>query len=133
MSGALITFVIVRHLAAPWIRRIISKQNWAKVESWIKHSGTFGLLFARLLPLPAPIVNYAAGLMESISFWNYPWTAAVTIWPYYFGAACIYMGVPNRFTPWIGLGIALLLVLWLVGYVLNRRQDQQLNQTGSLI
>lgn len=121
VAGAFAAFVIARYLAAPWIRGMITEQNWAKVESWVIRGGAFGLLSARLLPLPAPIVNYAAGLMESISFWNYLWTASVAIWPYYLAAACIYGGIPGQFSPWLGLGIALLIALWIVGYVLNKR------------
>lgn len=119
--GALVTFIIARHLGAPLIRRSVSDESWLKVESWVQRSSTFGLLIARLLPLPVPIVNYVAGFIDSISFWNYMWTAAVSIWPYYICAACLFVGIPNRLSPWMALGIALLIVLWLFGFILNRR------------
>lgn len=125
MIGTLTTFVIARYLGAPLVKHWVSEQNWTKVEMWVKRRGARGLLLARLLPIPAPIVNYAAGLMKSISLWNYLWTAAVSIWPYYIGAASLFVGIPNRFAPWIALGVALLFSLWIMSYFLSKKTSKK--------
>ncbi|MCL6600963.1 MAG: VTT domain-containing protein [Alicyclobacillus macrosporangiidus] len=123
--GALITFVLARHVAAPLIQRFVTKEHWIRVESWVQRQGAVGLLFARLLPIPAPIVNYAAGLLDSIRLWDYLWTAALSIWPYYIGVASLYTGVPHRFSPSVVLGIGVFVALWVLGFLLNKRVSHQ--------
>ncbi|WP_051662812.1 TVP38/TMEM64 family protein [Alicyclobacillus macrosporangiidus] len=118
--GALITFVLARHIAAPLIQRFVTKEHWIRVESCVQRQGAVGLLFARLLPIPAPIVNYAAGLLDSIRLWDYLWTAAVSIWPYYIGVASLYAGVPHRFSPSVVLGIGVFVALWVLGFLLQK-------------
>ncbi|MDB5083851.1 MAG: hypothetical protein JWN30_737 [Bacilli bacterium] len=121
MAGTLLTFIIIRFYGMPLLKQWVSEAVWIKVDRWVSKRGAIGLLIARLLPIPASVVNYAAGCLESVRLWDYFWTAAVSIWPYYLGAASLFVGIPKGITKGMLLGGAILLVLWLVGSFLNRK------------
>ncbi|KUO94677.1 hypothetical protein ATW55_02080 [Ferroacidibacillus organovorans] len=92
--------------------------------AFIEASGSVGLLMARLLPVPAVVFNYAAGLLPSISLFPYVWTAAVSILPYYLMALLLYVGVSTGV--WgiaVVSGVPILLVLWM-GRNVRKRLDQ---------
>jgi len=124
MIGTLMIFFIVRYLASPIVYDLISSKHLEKVETWVKKKGVIGLLLARLLPIPAPLVNYTAGLLKSVDLWSYMWTMGVSIWPYYIGAAFLFIGVPDRIVYWIVLGLVLLVLIWIVGFILNRKIEK---------
>ena len=92
--------------------------------TFIESSGSLGLLMARLLPIPAVVFNYAAGLLPSITLFPYVWTAAVSILPYYLMAVLLYVGVTTGV--WgIALvsGVPILFVFWM-GRNVRKRLDQ---------
>lgn len=78
------------------------------------------LLLARLLPVPAFIVNYVAGMIPATSLWSYTWTAVVAMTPYYVGVALVYAGV---FGNWIYvlIGCIPLGAMVCVGALLRRK------------
>lgn len=84
---------------------------------------------ARLLPLPAIAVNYAAGVIPSIKFWPYFWTACVSIIPYYIGTALVVIGVAKHTWLWFLAGGLVILAIGSIGYVLGRKNGQ-INNTN---
>ncbi|MCQ2027258.1 TVP38/TMEM64 family protein, partial [Clostridium butyricum] len=76
-------YCLVQSIREPLLQVLISHKCYKKVNEWVKRSGTSGLMMARLLPLPAFIVNYIAAIIPIIDFWSYFWTAALTIIPSY--------------------------------------------------
>ena len=125
MMGTVVIFLVARHIGSPLIYHLVPEKHLNIVETWVRKNGVLGLLLARLLPIPAPFLNYAAGVLKSVNFWNYFWTMAVSIWPYYIGAACLFVGVPNKAVYSILFGILLLVALWIFGVKLNRKFENE--------
>ncbi|KLU60763.1 TVP38/TMEM64 family inner membrane protein YdjZ [Peptococcaceae bacterium CEB3] len=118
--SALIIFAIARYYGRMFIARFVTAENFKMVDNWVKRKGTVGLLIARLLPIPAVIVNYVAGGLPSIKLWPYFWTAAVSIIPYYIGTALVFLGVSKELWTWLMVGGAAILAFWGIGFLLNR-------------
>lgn len=119
--SALAIFVIVRVYGQVLMRRLISPDRFDVVDKWVNAKGAFGLLVARLLPIPAFAVNYIAGAMPSMKLWTYLWTAVLAIIPYYVGTALVFMGVAQETWIWLVLGLTALFLFWGTGYVLTKR------------
>ncbi|MHB8077381.1 TVP38/TMEM64 family protein [Desulfosporosinus fructosivorans] len=117
-------FIIVRVYGQTLMRRLISQERLNVVDNWVKAKGSLGLFVARLLPIPAFVVNYIAGTMPSIKLWTYMWTAALSMIPYYIGTALVFLGVARETWIWLFLGIAALILFWSVGYVFNKRSSR---------
>jgi len=118
LSSAAI-FLLVRGISDPLLQQVISQERFEQVNEWIKRKGTIGLLIARLLPLPAFIVNYITAVIPAIEFWSYFWTAALTIIPSYLVTALIFMGISANLRIWLVIG-SLGMVLAISSYLLNR-------------
>ncbi|MCL6548367.1 MAG: VTT domain-containing protein [Alicyclobacillus sp.] len=121
MIGTVAVFVVARRFGRRLLKRYVADHRFQQVESWVRRRQTIGLLIARLLPIPAVIVNYAAGVMTPVRVWTYLWTAAVTIIPYYIGTALLYLGIFHHLTYWLFSGVLALALFWLVSYVVTRR------------
>ncbi|MBX5435894.1 MAG: TVP38/TMEM64 family protein [Alicyclobacillaceae bacterium] len=121
MLGTLAVFGLARRFGRRFVQRWVSDDRFRQVESWVRRRQTVGLLFARLLPIPAVIVNYAAGLLTPVKLWTYMWTAAVTIIPYYIGTALLYLGIIRHLSLWLFVGVLSMAVLWLVSHWVTRR------------
>jgi uncharacterized membrane protein YdjX (TVP38/TMEM64 family) len=120
MVGSYGCFVLARGLARPLAVRLISPQRMRLIESWIGDKGPFGLLLVRLLPIPAAVVNYAAGVLRTVGLRPYMWTAGASILPYYAAAALIYLGISNGAWTWGVVGGATLAVVMGAGAVIRR-------------
>jgi uncharacterized membrane protein YdjX (TVP38/TMEM64 family) len=120
--GSVITFLIARIYGQKLIQRIVSPEHFTMVNNWVKRRGTVGLLVARLLTIPAFAINCIAGVIPSIEFWPYFWTAAVSIVPYYIGTALIFLGIYKVSWQWLMFGVIAIAVFWGGSYALNRRQ-----------
>lgn len=119
--SSLVIFFLARYYGQIFFKKIISQERLSTVNSWVEDKGTWGLFIARLLPIPAFIVNYAAGIIPSVKLWPYFWTAALAIIPYYVGTALVYLGVSDKMWLWLIVGGAALLAIWGISYILNRR------------
>ncbi len=119
--GAFIIFMIARYLGGLLCDEKGSSKYLQKIDSWVQQRGAVGLLMIRLLPIPSSMVNYAAGLLPSIRLWDYLWTMAISILPYYFGVAFLYMGLPHKAIGMSTLGIVLIVALWMIIAQLNRQ------------
>ncbi|MDQ7093875.1 VTT domain-containing protein [Desulfosporosinus sp. PR] len=120
--SSLVIFVLVRCYGQTLMQKLISPERFNTVDHWVKGKGSFGLLVARLLPIPAFAVNYIAGAMPSMELWTYLWTAAVSMIPYYVGTAFVFLGVAQSTWLWLALGFGALVLFWGTGYLLNRRR-----------
>ena len=120
--SAVAIFVIVRVYGHMFIKKLISPQRFEVVDRWVKGKGALGLLIARLLPIPAFVVNYIASAMPSMKFWTYLWTAALSMIPYYLGTALVFLGVAQETWIWLILGSIALILIWITGYFLNKRR-----------
>lgn len=121
--GSLVIFVIARYIGGFLLYQSASSKHLEKIDFWVKRRGAMGLLVIRLLPIPSSIVNYAIGLLKSISLWDYWWTMAISILPYYIGAAFLYVGLPHKAIGMSALGMGMIIALWILGTRLNRRSE----------
>lgn len=120
--SAVAIFILVRSIGDPFLQIVISQERFEQVNEWIKRKGTLGLIIARLLPLPAFIVNYVTAVIPAIRFWSYLWTAALTIIPSYLVTALIYMGFSPKLRIWLVVGSLGMVLIWVSSYLLNRLQ-----------
>lgn len=121
--SSLVIYVLVGYHAQDLMRRLISAERFNTVDHWVSAKGSFGLLVARLLPIPAFAVNYIAAAMPSMRLWPYLWTAAISMIPYYIGTALVFVGVARETWIWLILGFGALILFWGTGYVLNKRKS----------
>ncbi|MHB1629718.1 MAG: TVP38/TMEM64 family protein [Bacilli bacterium] len=125
-ASAVAIFAIARVVGRPLMETLIDPAKLRKVEKFASRKGTAGLLVARLLPVPAMLVNYTVGMLPSVSFIVYLWTAMVAIMPYYASTALLYEGVMAGAQSWLFTGLAAIAVLTAVGFLLNRRYVRRL-------
>lgn len=113
-------YFIAQHFGTPMLKRIVSDERLAQISDWVDRRGSVGLFFARLLPIPAFVVNYTAGVVPSIQLWGYLWTGALSILPYYLGAALMYFGIMTNWL-WIVIGFIPLMLVGIAGYMIRQR------------
>ncbi len=119
--SSLIIFVLARTYGKRFMEKLITPERFNVVDHWVKKKGSLGLFVARLLPIPAFVVNYIAGVIPSIQLWPYFWTAALSIIPYYIATGLVYLGVSKEVWSWLFGGTIAIIAFWTTGYVLNRR------------
>lgn len=119
--SALIIFPIARKYGRHIMLRFVPETTFAEIDDWVRRKGTFGLLIARLLPLPGFAISYVAGVLPSIRLWAYVWTAAVSLIPYYIGASLVFLGITTQFFGVIAVGAVALGAFWAAGYWFHRR------------
>lgn len=117
-------FLMARYLGRPALEGFIPAERFEQVETWVKVRGDTGLLLARLLPVPASVINYIAGVLKSVHWWGYLWTAAVGMIPYYCAAALIYFGVSKRLVALLVFGAVVVAIVWLFGRLLAERKKR---------
>ena len=122
--GALIIFFIARPYGEKFLSQLVQPRYFKLVDHWVREKGTWGLFIARLLPIPAFAANYIAGVLPSVRFWPYFWTAALSIIPYYVATALVFLGVSRQVWPWLIVGAIGILAFWGVGYWVKRRSGR---------
>lgn len=120
MVGATVVFFMARHMGSRLLQAFVSEARLSQVESWVQRRGVWGLLLARLVPLPFIVVNYAAGVIRSVRVWDYVWTTGVGLLPYDVGAALVFLGFSKRFLIWLIIGGVAIVGFWIGGFVVNR-------------
>lgn len=126
MLGCIAVFLIARYWAGRLLHAFISDEQMGKVEKWVGHHGVTGLILARIVPLPFIVVNYTAGVVRSVTLWNFIWTSAVGGIPYYLGAACVFLGLSRRYLVWLIVGGVAVVGVWTFGYLYNRHGNRLL-------
>ncbi|MFA4885125.1 MAG: VTT domain-containing protein [Desulfotomaculaceae bacterium] len=124
--SSLAIFYLARYFGQGFFKKLITPDRFDTVDHWIRKKGTIGLLIARLLPIPAFAVNYIAGVMPSVKLWPYVWTAALSIIPYYVGAALVYVGVAKSTWIWLAVGGVIFLAFWGISYILSKKANNSL-------
>lgn len=124
MVSAVVIFPVARRYGQVALRRFVTEDAFREIDGWIQKRGSLGLLIARLLPLPGFAVSYAAGILPSIGFVPYMWTAAVSLIPYYVAAALMFIGITARFVLYIAIGAVALVAFWLSGYWFHKRSNR---------
>lgn len=123
MIAAILTFYLARHYGRRLLKTFVSEERLSQVSRWIGDRGVIGLLLSRIVPLPFIVVNYTAGISKSVKPWNYIWTSAIGGIPYYVGAALVFLGVSKRYMLWLIIGGCAVLIIWILGYLLNRHVE----------
>ncbi|WP_206832420.1 TVP38/TMEM64 family protein [Alicyclobacillus fructus] len=118
--SSILIFFIARHFTRIMLERVQNHERFEQVNHWVREWGSLGLLLARLLPVPAFLVNYVAGMIPATSLWAYTWTAVVAMVPYYLGVALVYAGVFGNWI-YILLGCIPLAALGVFAALLRRR------------
>jgi uncharacterized membrane protein YdjX (TVP38/TMEM64 family) len=124
LSGSVAVFLIARYFARDLLKRFISEKHMRRVETWIGHRGVLGLILVRIVPLPFIVTNYTAGVVRSISLWNFIWTSVVGGIPYYVGAALLFLGISKKYIIWLVIGGIAILAIWIIGYLYNRSTNK---------
>jgi uncharacterized membrane protein YdjX (TVP38/TMEM64 family) len=122
--GSLIIFLLARAYGQKFLNQFIKPEYFELVNRWVGRRGTWGLFIARLMPIPAFAANYIAGVLPSVRFWPYFWTAAISIIPYYVATALVYLGVSRQVWPWLIVGALGVLGFWGIGYWIKRRSEK---------
>lgn len=126
--STLLIYYAARTYGQRFMRQLITQERFRLVDDWVKRKGSVGLLIARLLPIPAFIVNYIAGIIPSVRFWPYIWTGALAIIPYYIGTALVYLGVSRAIWIWLIAGGILIAAFWSLGYLFSHRSAAARNE-----
>ncbi len=124
MIGAVAVFFIAKSIGSRIIQAFITEKRLQQVNKWIKNRGPIGLLMVRLVPLPFIVVNYSAGVMESVSTWEYVWTTGIGLLPYDLGAALVYLGLSTKYIWWIAIGGLAVVGIWVGGYLFSRSANK---------
>ena len=119
--STLLIFFIARYYGQRFLQKLVTPERFNMVDNWVKRKGSLGLLIARLLPIPAFLVNYIAGVIPSVKFWPYVLTGALSIIPYYVGTALVFLGVSRAIWVWLIVGGIMIIAFWSLGYMFNRR------------
>lgn len=119
--GAIAIFILARSILSPMIEELIGSLQQHRVEQWVKKRGVSGLLFVRLLPIPAFVVNYTVGLLPGVGFFQYLWTAIVSMAPYYAGTIFMFLGIVNGIFSWILIGLFIVIILFILSFIVNRK------------
>ena len=81
MLGASVAFCLARALGRPFVERMVSRNNWQRLDEWAAQDGWRVVLVSRLIPVIAfNMVNYAAGLTR-LTWWQFLWTTGIGILP----------------------------------------------------
>lgn len=122
--GSIIIFFIAQSYGKKYLHEFVKPQYFEQVDDWVRRKGTWGLFLARLLPIPAFAANYIAGVLPSVRFWPYVWTAALSIVPYYVATTLIFLGVSRQVWSWLIVGVIGILAFWGIGYLLKGRSEK---------
>ncbi len=120
--GAQILFLLTRWVRVSFIH--VSEDAFgyrliARAES--KARRVFVLLLARILPVPAKVVDISAGLIRSISWWEFTWTTSVGMIPYQLFMVLVYHGWKTH-SVYAIIAVSIVVVLCLIFFLRTKRQ-----------
>ncbi len=132
MAGATASFEIARALGRPAAERVLRPTALERADRVVMRAGWGGLLLARFMPLIAfTALNWGAGLTP-IPRWRFFWTTAVGIVPgaIVFTASGWGLTALLERLPWVALGVAVLLLVWIVWR--TRRRAEAVEHVANL-
>jgi len=82
--GAIVAFLLARHIGRPLLEKIVSLEEIEKYESRIPENMTFwGLVLLRMV-VPVDILSYALGFLSKIPLYRYSLATIIGISPFAF-------------------------------------------------
>lgn len=82
--GAVVAFLIARHLGRPVVGRLVSLEEIARYERYVPQTAQFWWLVVLRMALPVDILSYAVGLLSSMPLWQYTLATAIGVVPFSF-------------------------------------------------
>ena len=115
--GAVIAYFIARWGGKPIIEKLLGKKWVGVLDAWVEQHGTLAIFVTRLVPLiPFDLISYCCGITD-LPFRNYLAATVLGAFPRCLMLAALGSTFGEVFTM-IGLGLDLILVLGLVGFIL---------------
>jgi len=126
MLGAVASFEMARAFGRPAAERFLKPSAIERADALVTRAGWGGMLLARCIPVIAfTALNWGAGLTP-VSRWRFLWTTAIGIIPgaILFTASGWGLADAAKQVPWVGLAIAVLLLVWLAFRRRSRERRQ---------
>ena len=120
--GAVVAFLIGRHLGQPFVAKYIGMEKIKKYEKYIPPETSFMLIVVLRMCVPVDLLSYALGLLSTVSFRVY--TLATMIGILWFSFAFAYGGVAlmNRdYVLLASIGVASVLILGFSWFYIRRK------------
>jgi uncharacterized membrane protein YdjX (TVP38/TMEM64 family) len=80
------------------------------------------LILVRILPVPAKIVDLTAGIIRTISWWEFTWTTGVGMIPYQLFMMLVYRGWQTR-SVYIWLFVAIVIICCFVIFLRMKKRE----------
>lgn len=120
MFGAYLSFYLARFFGRPLVEKFVSKEKLDKFDQWFERNGTFGLFILRLIPIFSfNLLNYGAGLVSSMTFWQFTWSTAIGIIPPMVVMAWLYINSLNNI--WGIIILLMMVVVFIVLKIFNKK------------
>ena len=122
--GAVIAYFIARWGGKPIIERLLGKKWVGVLDAWVEQHGTLAILVTRLVPfIPFDLISYCCGITD-LPFRNYLAATVLGAFPRCLMLAAFGSTFGEVFAM-IGIGLDVILVLGLVGFVLLVWMDRK--------
>ena len=116
LIGAVIAFFIARYGGRPIVEKLLGKKWTVAIDTWVTENGGKSIFFTRLVPfIPFDLISYISGV-TSLSFKSYFIATLLGVFPRCLMLAAL-GGVAGGFMIFLGLGIDLIMVVGMVGFV----------------
>lgn len=116
--GALIAFLLARHVGRPLVRRLVDVQLLNRFEGYLPRQHLFTAVILMRLLLPTDLVSYALGLFTSMPLGHYLAASTIGIT----GSAFLYVGAATLPLPLqVIAGLFLLLIFVLAWQRIQRK------------
>ncbi len=81
MAGAFLAFGLSRAFGRPFVRRMVRRREWGRMDDWLARQSGDIVFLGRFLPVISfNLINYAAGLMR-MSWWTFALATGLGILP----------------------------------------------------
>ncbi|GAB6987968.1 TVP38/TMEM64 family protein [Paenibacillus pini] len=121
--GAIGAYLLMGSMSKPFESYLKSSKVFNKVEHFVVKRKSASLLIVRILPIiPFHLINYMAGMLR-LNLRSFIWTTAVGIIPFHVASSIVYAGVKQGSLVWGILGLAILALLAIVGWMVGKRYN----------
>lgn len=131
MLASFVVFVAARLIGQRLVQAWVKHEYLNAVDDWVAKKEVLGLVVVRLLPIPAFVVNLVTGSLGSVKFWDYTWTSAVTIVPYYIATATMFVGASGKHIYMFLVGVCVFGLTWFIGVWTRLRNKAKHDRVGT--